>query len=225
MTRPTSLRDQGAAGIWIFIGVFIVAAGLGLLPTYAQAVVAGWVFGAVYGSIAAMAGFAGASLLAYGFVRYVSKDGVANAISKHPRAAVVREALVGGNFWRTFLVVTLIRVPPNSPFALTNLALTGVRVPLGTYLAGTVLGMTPRTVIVVAMAAAAAASAQETGAENLVQFIKDSKSPMRIAIGVGLVIVVFVILHRFATSALNRFDREQKALEELTTSEGDPPAA
>jgi uncharacterized membrane protein YdjX (TVP38/TMEM64 family) len=61
--RPVSewLVSLGNGGVALYAGVFIVTAGLGLLPTYAQAFLGGWAFGPVVGTIAALLGFVGAS--------------------------------------------------------------------------------------------------------------------------------------------------------------------
>ena len=47
------------------------------------------------------------------------------------------------------LVVTLVRIPPNSPFALSNGAMAAARVPIGAYLVGTLVGLAPRTAVAV----------------------------------------------------------------------------
>ena len=50
-------------------------------------------------------------------------------IDGHPKWGVVRRALVDARPARTVFLVALLRFPPNSPFAFTNLVLaaTGVR--------------------------------------------------------------------------------------------------
>jgi len=45
-----------------------------------------------------------------------------------------------------------VRIPPNSPFSLTNLALSTTGVPLWIYVLGTAVGMLPRTALVVWLA-------------------------------------------------------------------------
>ncbi len=85
-------------------------------------------------------------------------------INEQPKWAAVRDALVpaatadsledsvagrgtrgAARFWKTLGIVTLLRLPPNSPFAITNLVLASVRVPVVIYVIGTVVGMAPRT--------------------------------------------------------------------------------
>ncbi len=152
-------------GVVIYAGAFAVLAGLALLPTYAQAILGGWAFGIVGGFPAAMFGFFGGALIGYGVARPTASERVTKVIDEQPKWAAVRDALVpaatadcapqslsrragtgrGTRALRTLGIVTLLRLPPNSPFAITNLVLASVRVPLWIYCVGTVLGMAPRT--------------------------------------------------------------------------------
>ena len=70
-------------------------------------------------------------------------------MAERPRWLAVRDALVGRSWWKTVLVVTLVRIPPNSPFALSNGAMAAARVPIGAYLVGTLVGLAPRTAVAV----------------------------------------------------------------------------
>lgn len=129
----------------LYIAAFILAAGLGLLPTWAQATIGGYAFGMWGGFFGALAGFTGASILGYAIARAVALRRVDAEMATNAKARAVRDELVGKGPWRTFATVALLRFPPNSPFALMNLALAATRVPLGTYIAGTAVGMAPRT--------------------------------------------------------------------------------
>lgn len=143
-------RSHGdVRGIALFVGAFVMLAGLGLLPTYAQAILAGFAFGQTNGFLAALAGFAGASVIGYLVARTVSQDRVLEVIASNPRAQAVADALVHRDAWRTLGIVALLRLPPNSPFAISNLVMASVRIPLPIFLAGTVIGMSPRTFVAV----------------------------------------------------------------------------
>ncbi|MFK7960716.1 MAG: TVP38/TMEM64 family protein [Phycisphaerales bacterium] len=194
------LRDQGGMGVAIFIAGFAVTAGFGLLPTYAQAVLAGWVFGATLGIPAALVGFTGAAIIGFFITQTVARARVEHVVSGHPRASIVRDALIGRGFLPTLGIVSLIRIPPNSPFSLTNLLLAGVGVRFPTYVLGTVIGMTPRTAIV----AVAAASAAATGADDIVAFARDGKNRWLLIGGVVLMIFTIFIIGRIANRALER---------------------
>jgi len=163
------LNANPAVGWFGFVAVFIVSAGIGFLPTYGQSILGGWVFGLAAGFPGAMLGFVGGSMIGYGIAQRVSKRKVEELIEKNPKSKAVREALLGHGFWRTVGIVTLIRIPPNSPFALTNLMLASAGVGFLPYVLGTAIGMAPRTLLAVAFAAAG----RQTGARDIQEFISE----------------------------------------------------
>ncbi len=191
------LQDQGNAGLGIYVAAFALLAGCALLPTYAQAVLGGWAFGFALGFPAAMLGFAGGSLIGYELGRRASGDHVLAMIEKRPTWKAVLDALTRSGRWRTLGIVTLLRVPPNSPFALTNLALSSVKIPRGTYLIATVVGMAPRTAIAVWIAA------EIEGVINA-EAVKAAKPKwMVIAIIISAVVVIGII-GRIANKAIEK---------------------
>ena len=125
--------------------VFAVMAGLGLLPTHIQAVLGGLVFGLWQGLGGALTGILGAATIAYLIANRISGERVMALISEQPKWKAVYDGLLGGGFWRTLGIVTLVRLPPNSPFAITNLVLAATNLRWLTYAIGTVLGIAPRT--------------------------------------------------------------------------------
>lgn len=197
-------RSLGGWGIVVYAAVFIVTSGLGLLPTYAQAVLGGWIFGLAGGLPAAMVGFTGGSLLGYIVARCAARDRVEKMIERHKKASIIREALVGRSFAKTIGIITLLRIPPNSPFALTNLLLSSCRVPLSAYVIGVVLGMLPRTAIVVGFAAAAASQAAASGQGDIQSFIDQGPGPVVFIAGLALLIGIFLLLSHIANKALQR---------------------
>lgn len=144
--KPASewLNAHQEIGPLIYVAIFIVTAGFGFLPTYAQAVLGGFAFG-WWGVPAALAGFAGASCIGRLIATSVSGDRVEQEINRNRKAMAVREALIGHGFWKALGMVTLVRIPPNSPFALTNGVLSTTGVGWVPYVIGTALGMLPRT--------------------------------------------------------------------------------
>ena len=143
------LRTLGTEGIGLYVGGFGLLGGLALLPTYAPAILGGWAFGERVGLPAALSGFVIASAINYVWAKHLSVVHVAELLASKPRWLAVPNALDGRSAWKTLLVVTLVRVPPNSPFALSNAALAAARVPLPLYLLGTLIGLAPRTWIAV----------------------------------------------------------------------------
>ncbi len=198
------LQSFAGWGIVVYVGIFIVSAGLGLLPTYAQAILAGWVFGVAAGLPAALLGFLGASLVGYWTAKTVSAHRVEDAIAEHPKAAAVQRALIGGDWFKTFWIITLLRFPPNSPFALTNLALSAGGAPIGPFAAGTLVGMTPRTAVAVIFSASAAAS----GAKDIQTFVSDGPGPIVLVVGIVIMLIVLAVIGRIANKAIDRFEKE-----------------
>ncbi len=197
------LQGLPGEGLALYITVFIVAAGLGMLPTYSQAILGGWVYGVAFGMPAALVGFLGGAIIGYGVARFIARDRVANAIESNIKAKAIADALVHRGFWRTLGIVALLRVPPNSPFALTNLAMAAARTPLLPFTIGTLIGMTPRTAIAVAFAAAGAANGRD---------IQDlgSKAPWMLAAGIATLIVVLAIVSYIGNRAINRVLAERR---------------
>ncbi len=190
------LRGHGQAGVAMYVTGFTLFAGLALLPTYASAILGGWAFGFSVGFPAALAGFLGGAILAYVIVRPTASSRVENVIAEHPKWRAVRDALVGRGVWRTFLIVALLRCPPNSPFAMTNLVLAGVRVPIVTFALGTLVGMIPRTGIVVYMASLVAEQSAKDAARQKPWWI--------IAAGIATSIIVLGILGAIANKAMKK---------------------
>jgi len=192
------LRDAGDGGVLLYVAGFAVAAGLALLPTYAQSVLAGFAFGMLRGTAAALAGVAGACLIGYAVARRASGERVVRMIEEQPRWKAVRDALIGGGPLKTLAIVTLLRAPPNSPFAITNLVLASTGVPWPTYLAGTLLGIAPRTAVAV-----------KIGADMTELNLRQGRSVVQLVISIVSAVVVLGILGTLANRAVARVTRPQ----------------
>jgi uncharacterized membrane protein YdjX (TVP38/TMEM64 family) len=191
------LRGHGSMGAFVGAGAFAVAAGIGLLPTYAQAVLMGWVFGFVTGTGVSVAGYVGGALIGWSFSRLVAGDSVRALIDRQPRWGVVRAALVEASAPRTAFLVALLRFPPNSPFAFTNLVLAATGVRFLPMIAGSIAGMLPRT----AVACWVGAQAASTGAKDLAELMK-KQGPMAIVIGVVLLVAALAVMQHIGKRAL-----------------------
>jgi uncharacterized membrane protein YdjX (TVP38/TMEM64 family) len=194
-----SLRGRGPEGIALFTLLAALCSGVGLLPTFSQAILGGWVFGFAWGAPAALAGFAGGAIVGRAISLMVAGSAIAQMIDAKPRSRVIRDALVNADQRKTLLYVTLLRLPPNSPFAFMNLALTGSGVRTLPYIIGTVIGLAPRTLVAAWFAAAAAS----TGAEDLVAFAK-SQGPVALLSGVALLALALGVLGYASKAALRR---------------------
>ena len=133
------------AGLGLYVAIFIITAGLGLLPTYSQAILAGFAFGVAWGFPAALMGFGGASVIGYFIANRVARKKVEQELHHHPKAEIVRDAFIRHSYARALLILTLLRVPPNSPFALMNYIMSVSGVKMVPFLIATVVGMAPRT--------------------------------------------------------------------------------
>lgn len=196
------LQAHQTEGIVLYAVIFMFSAGFGALPTYSQALLGGWAFGPVVGFLAAWAGFAGASIVGYTIARTVSRRRVERMIEENPKARAVRDALIGHGMLRTTAIVALLRVPPNSPFALTNLAMAASGVRLVPYVIGTALGMAPRTFAAVWLAAEGAKRG-----DNLVDLFK--RDTLQIVIALAVTFAVLGVIGFIAKKALAKVTEAQ----------------
>ncbi len=187
------LRAHGTAGMISYLAIAGVLIGFSFLPTFACAILAGWAFGFAVGWPLAMVAITAGGVIAYAIGRWIARDRVLEVIREHPKWDAVCRSLLETSPARTAFVVALVRIPPASPFALTNFAFAAARVPLREYIVGTVVGIAPRT----AMAAFAAA--------QLEQFrLKDVGDRWMTLAGLAATVVVTVVLGVLAERALRR---------------------
>ncbi len=220
------LREQGSLGVWVYAAAFAVCTGLALLPTYAQSGLAGYAFGVVNGSIASIVGFIGGSLIGYAIASRVSGERIVKLSEENPKFAAIRRALVGvdespganaargtsgavpRHFWRTLGLVTLLRVPPNSPFAVMNLALASLRVPRVPFVLGTAIGMAPRTILAAALGSWIAGSQAGAAAAGGAEFTSDAwyaAAPRWLYfVGLGVTAAVLIALTMLANRVIAR---------------------
>jgi len=196
------LQTHQTLGVVLYAVIFVFSAGFGALPTYSQAMLGGWAFGPVVGFLAAWAGFAGASIIGYTVARTISKRRVERMIEENAKAKAVRDALIGHGMLRTTAIVALLRVPPNSPFALTNLAMAASGVKLVPYVIGTALGMAPRTFAAVWLAAEGAKRG-----DNLVDLFK--RDTLQIIIALAVTFAVLGVIGYIAKKALAKVTEAQ----------------
>ncbi len=192
------LSSLGPAGLFVYAGIFLVSSGLGLLPTTAQAILGGWVFGPLRGILAGSAAFAGSALIGYVIARTIAHRRIMALIETRPEARAIREAILGRGFWQTVGMIALLRLPPQSPYAFTNLVMVGCGAPLLPFILGTVVGLLPRTLLLMVAASAAA----QTGASDIQGFVTHGPGwPVALA-GVAAIVVVLAVIGSVARSAL-----------------------
>ena len=199
------LRDMGTAGLLLYVAVFALTSGFAILPTFAQAALGGYAFGLALGLPGALCGFLGGSLIGYFLARGVTGDDALRGVQQHPKWNIVVRSFFPDRegdgehrgFWRTLGIITLIRFPPNSPFAITNLVLASVKVDLVPFVIGTALGMLPRTAVVAYLG---------TLVEG--EISKDALSSVRpgwyLPVGIAISVAVLLILARLGDLAIKK---------------------
>ena len=196
---PTSewLRGRGSEALPLFIAVFAVTTGLGLLPPYAQAILGGWVFGAIEGTIGVTTGLVGGAAIGWTIGRLAAGTRVIAWLDGHPTAKVIRNALVDAHPSRTLALLFLIRLPPNSPFAIANLVMSASGVRVLPLLLATALGMLPRTIAL----CSAAAAASSTGATDFQSLVKQQGWGWFV-VGIAVLVTVLALIGRIAKRAI-----------------------
>ena len=175
------LQSHGMLGVALFVVGFSILGGFALLPTYGPSVLGGWAFGMVVGLAATLAGFLGAAAIGFALARHLSGDRLLQVLDEYPRGQALHRALLAGSTRKTLLVVTLLRVPPYGPFAMTNLLLAATGVSWGPYLIGSLVGLTPR----VTAAVIVGASLSQLDLRHL-----DRGGPAYLSIGLSLAVVI-----------------------------------
>ena len=193
-----TLHAMTGAGIYL-IG-FVLLAGFGMLPTISQAILAGYAFGVPVGLLLAMLGFGGASMLGYAIVAKIARNRVEQEIANKPKAKLLRDALLHASTPRALLIVSLVRLSPAAPFALTNLLLSSLSVNRWVFFFGTLIGMLPRTL------AAVLIGQQFTGWNGGID-----KPRWLIIAGIISLVVLLVVISKVAAGALLRVTRQPSA--------------
>lgn len=149
------LDHLSALGEWIrgnlpwtallLVAVSVVALSTAVTPTLIVSALTGWCLGVAWGFPVAMTSIMLSSIPAYLGARWFAGDSAMQIIRDHPKWARVHVALLEQRFAREVWIITLLRLPPLAPFAFTNTAFAAMNVAWPSFLLGTLLGMTPRT--------------------------------------------------------------------------------
>lgn len=196
VVKPESIKatlsSLGLGAPFAAAALFALLTGCALAPTYAFSFAAGCIFAdhpiAVPAAIA-MFGVTVGAVIGYIIATFLARERVMASIDADPRARVIRAALLDRGLMTETFVITLIRIPPNSPFALTNFTLAATRANPIAYLLGTAIGIAPRTLFAVWIG---------TQIGDLAR-ADEARPTYFIIAGVVVAIVVFVLLYRLFT--------------------------
>jgi uncharacterized membrane protein YdjX (TVP38/TMEM64 family) len=196
------IRERGAAGVAVFIGVYIVATVL-FVPGSILTLGAGFVYGVLLGTVWVSIGSIIGATAAFIVGRYFARSWVSGKLSGNKRFAAIDEA-VGDEGWK---IVGLTRLSPIFPFNLLNYAYGLTKVSLRDYFLASWIGMLPGTVMYVYIGSLAGSLATVGG--------ERSRTTVDwIIYGLGLVatVAVTVVVTRVARKALGkRIDKADQA--------------
>jgi uncharacterized membrane protein YdjX (TVP38/TMEM64 family) len=193
------LRANWEIGLPLYLLGVLFFCGLALLPTNVVGAMAGWVFGFDLGIAVLMAGIVGAASISFLIHSRIAGDKLPHTFDAHPKSKAIYEALVvGQSFWRTTLIISLLRLSPAMPFALTNFLMAAARVPLKSFVVGTLVGMLPRSSAVVFVGA---------GVSELT--FDDGQNSWLIVFGIIATIISIIVIGRIAKHALERLTAKQ----------------
>jgi uncharacterized membrane protein YdjX (TVP38/TMEM64 family) len=192
-----ALREYRWAPIACVLG-FSVLGGISVLPTYAFSILVGWSFGFAIGFPVATAGHVGAALVGAEIARHVSGGRLMTMIDERPNWRAVHHALLGSSLGRAAWIITLLRLSPVPPFALTNLILGAAHVRRGRFLLGTTIGMIPHALVMV------------LAAHGLRQMnFKAAQQHWLIPAGIVALLVAVAVIGRVARRALETVAHKQ----------------
>jgi len=127
----------------LYIAAFILVAGLALPGALFMTLTGGLLFGALFGTAAALAGASTGALLMF----LVARSTLGAWMRRRIRSDSVVGRLESEIRRHAFSYLLSLRLMPGAPFALVNLVAGFVNMPLSTYVADKLLGMAPSTLI------------------------------------------------------------------------------
>jgi uncharacterized membrane protein YdjX (TVP38/TMEM64 family) len=137
-------KDMGAAGGALY-AIFYVAGTALFFPGLPLTLGAGFLYGAVIGTLVVSPASVAGATLAFLIARYFARDWVTRRIKKYPQAAAMDRAIQKNGF----KAVVLLRLQPVLPFNILNYALGLTSIRLRDYMLASWIGMFPATVLYV----------------------------------------------------------------------------
>jgi uncharacterized membrane protein YdjX (TVP38/TMEM64 family) len=137
-------KGMGAAGGALYAVVYIAGTAL-FFPGLPLTLGAGFLYGAVIGTLVVSPASVAGATLAFLIARYLARDWVTRRIKKYPQAAAMDRAIEKNGF----KAVVLLRLQPVLPFNILNYALGLTSIRLRDYMLASWIGMFPATVLYV----------------------------------------------------------------------------
>lgn len=190
------LRENPELGAVGFAFGVMIFCGLALVPTNVIGVIGGFAFGFYAGLLLLIAAVVAASFISFRIHSRIIGEKVPDLAEKHPKAGAVYRALVGQGFVRTTTIILLIRLSIIMPFALTNFILASARVSAAAFLAGTFLGMLPRSAAVVFAGAGLSELTLETPTDI-----------WTISFGIAATLISIIVISLISRRALDKYTR------------------
>ena len=137
-------KGMGAAGGAIYAVFYILGTAL-FFPGLPLTLGAGFLYGAIIGTLVVSPASVIGSTLAFLIARYFARDWVTRRLKKYPQAAAIDRAIEKNGF----KAVVLLRLQPVLPFNILNYALGLTSIRLRDYMLASWIGMFPATVLYV----------------------------------------------------------------------------
>jgi uncharacterized membrane protein YdjX (TVP38/TMEM64 family) len=137
-------KGMGAAGGALYAVVYIAGTAL-FFPGLPLTLGAGFLYGAIIGTLVVSPASVAGATLAFLIARYLARDWVTRRIKKYPQAAAMDRAIEKNGF----KAVVLLRLQPVLPFNILNYALGLTSIRLRDYMLASWIGMFPATVLYV----------------------------------------------------------------------------
>lgn len=147
------LRANWELGSLLFLLGVLFFCGFALLPTNLIGILGGWAFGFWLGILLMILGVVGSATISFFINRRLAGETLTALTGRSARANAIHRALTDEGFARTTLVITLMRMSVVMPFAFTNFFLAAARVPVSSFVIGTLIGMLPRSGVMVFLGA------------------------------------------------------------------------
>jgi uncharacterized membrane protein YdjX (TVP38/TMEM64 family) len=193
------LKDMGNKAPALYFVVYIIAC-IALLPGSALTLLAGALWGVVFGTVMVSASSVAGATAAFLIGRYLARNKVEKQMKKFPKFKAVADSLGEGGL----KLVTLIRLSPAFPFNLLNYMMGVTRVKLRDYVLGSWIGMFPGTVMYVYLGAAGKELAKASGAGG-----KSTQEWALLIVGLAATVAVTVVVTRKAKAVLNTLELDK----------------